>query len=137
MRHVKYLACGMLMILAANSASADYAIALQDKGLRDYYCTITVRLQNNTDAPLTEINGHFFSFVGEHEVGRSKGASFMNVAPGEIALATFETPNAPCEDVTSYRFVIGACRVGAGFIDKSDCAALIETAVPIDGAAGF
>ena len=83
------------------------------------------------------MNGHFFSFLGDEHVGRSKGASFLNLAPGDSAEAVFETPNAPCDDVTSYRFVIGACRIESSFIDKAECAGLIDSTDPISGAEGF
>ena len=111
--------------------AADYAITLTDTGLREYYCQITVALENTTDAPLTEISGFFYAYIGEEKVGRSKGSWFMNVPPGGTATATFETPNAPCDDVERYEFVLGACRIGAGFEDVSDCAARVEGAAPL------
>lgn len=99
--------------------------------MQDYYCSITVELTNETDAPLAEINGHFFSFVGEESVGRSRGASFLNVPAGTSAEASFLTPNAPCDDVTSYGFVIGACRFDTAFADRSECAQRIVPVPPI------
>ncbi len=73
-------------------------------------------------------------------MGRSKGASFLNVAPGASVTAMFETPNAPCtaqaSEVTGYRFFVGACRIGQSFIDRDACAASIETVAPILSAAG-
>ncbi len=127
--------------LAGPAAMAgDFVLSLQQTGLRDYYCQITVALENRSDAPLTEISGHVLSFAGDAQVGRSKGAWFMNVAPGEAGAATFETPNAPCEAVTRYAFVIGACRIdGPGFADTSACTARMAAEVPMalhDGGAG-
>ena len=133
----RLLTTASLCTALATAAAADYTLTLQDTGMRSYYCTITVSLTNTTDAPLTEVNGHFFSFLGDEQVGRSKGASFLNLAPGDSAEAVFETPNAPCDDVTSYRFVIGACRIESSFIDKAECAGLIDPTDPISGAEGF
>lgn len=137
MQKVTGLIAAIAATLTATDVAADYTLTLQDKGMRAYYCTITVSLENTTDAPLTEINGHFFSFLDDAQVGRSKGASFLNVAPGGQAEAVFETPNAPCDDVTAYHFVIGACRIESSFIDKADCAAMITPVGPITRAEGF
>lgn len=126
-----------LCLCSGSTALADYKLNLTETGLRDYYCTITVTLTNETDAALTEVNGFFLSFVEEEQVGRSKGSSFMNVPPGGIATAIFETPNAPCDDVTRYDFVIGACRVGAGFEDRSVCAERMAMEPPFGSALGL
>lgn len=121
-----------LVLVGATAAdAADYALELQSTGLREYYCTITVTLENRTDAPLTEISGFFYSFRGDEQVGRSKGGWFMNVPAGGIAEATFETPNAPCEEVTRYDFVVGACRIGPDFEDKALCAERVLGVAPI------
>ena len=74
--------------ICAGPVAAEYTLTLKDIGKRDYYCIITVELPNGTDEPLTEINAFFLNYVGETEVGRSKGASFANVAPGTSATAT-------------------------------------------------
>ena len=112
--------------------AADYTISLKDTALREYYCQITVTLENTTDAPLTEISGFFYAYIGDEQVGRSKGSWFMNVPPGGAATATFETPNAPCDEVERYEFVLGACRLqGPGFEDVATCAPLIEGADPL------
>ncbi|MEL7213706.1 MAG: hypothetical protein AAGK92_13670 [Pseudomonadota bacterium] len=137
MPFLRQLTAATLCATLATSAAADYTLTLQDTGMRSYYCTITVSLTNTTDAPLTEVNGHFFSFLGDEQVGRSKGASFLNLAPGASAQAVFETPNAPCDEVTSYRFIIGACRIDSSFIDKAECATLIDATDPIAGSEGF
>ncbi|MEL7524892.1 MAG: hypothetical protein AAFN16_03915 [Pseudomonadota bacterium] len=129
---MKSLCCAVLLALSPSIASAaEFVLNLEGKGLREYYCTITVSLTNNSDAPLTEISGYFLSYVGEDRVGRSKGTWFMNVAPGEAQQKIFETPNAPCDDVTRYDFMIGACRLGTGFEDVSVCAERIELKSPL------
>ncbi|MEL6919544.1 MAG: hypothetical protein AAFO77_00775 [Pseudomonadota bacterium] len=123
------------------SALADYRLTLTDIGKRDYYCTITVMLTNDSDAPLTEINAFFLNFVGDTEVGRSKGASFFDVPAGGSSTATFETPNAPCSandtEVESYKMIIGACRIGTGFEDKSVCVSRMELAAPFSEASAL
>ena len=111
--------------------ASDYVLSLSDTGKREYYCTATITLENRTDAPLTEISGYFFTFVGEEQVGRSKGSWFMNVPAGGSAEAVFETPNAPCTEIDRYDFIIGACRMDAGFIDKADCASRIDAEAPL------
>ena len=126
MRHLAATAfCFALPVSAAAEGAKDYVLSLEGSGLREYYCQITVALENRTDAPLTEISGHFYSYIGAEKVGRSKGAWFMGVAPGGRAEATFETPHAPCDGVERYEFVVGACRIGAGFEDQGYCAGLI------------
>jgi hypothetical protein len=49
----------------------------------------------------------------------------MGVSPGGRTEAIFETPNAPCDAVERYEFVVGACRIGAGFEDQRHCAGLM------------
>lgn len=127
MRWTRHLAAAAFCFaLPATAAAEDYVLSLEGKGLREYYCLITVALENRTDAPLTEIAGYFYSYIGAEQVGRSKGSWFMGVAPGARAEATFETPNAPCDAVERYEFVIGACRIGADFEDKGHCAGLMD-----------
>ena len=126
-----------LILGAAPLHAADYRLTLTESGLREYYCQITVALENTTDAPLTEISGFFYAYIGAEQVGRSKGSWFMNVPPGGTASATFETPNAPCDEVERYEFVLGACRLqGPGFDDVATCAPLIEGATPLMMAGG-
>lgn len=138
MRALLISAAGLVSVTSAYAA--DYRMTLTDIGQRDYYCTITVELENLSGMPLDDINGYFLSYVGEEEVGRSKGASFLNVGPGGRVSAIFETPNAPCTadttDVTRYRFFVGACRISQSFVDRAACAAQIETIMPIASAAG-
>ncbi|WP_299678697.1 hypothetical protein [uncultured Roseobacter sp.] len=127
-----------VFLICATPAVADYTLQITEIGKRDYYCTITVALTNDSAEPLTEINAFFLNYIGEQQVGRSKGASFFNVAPGASATATFETPNAPCGEVERYDMVIGACRLGSSFADKAICAdrmaltAPFGTATPLD-----
>ncbi|MEM8654335.1 MAG: hypothetical protein AAGF36_06280 [Pseudomonadota bacterium] len=129
------------LVVCAGPVAADYTLSLKEIGKRDYYCTITVELINDTDQPLTEINAFFLNYVGDTEVGRSKGASFANVAPGASATATFETPNAPCSDtdtdVESYKMIIGACRIDIGFEDKSVCVDKMDLAPPFSAASAL
>ena len=122
MHRVVALITATFFIKAPVAQAADYELSIVGTGLREYYCQIDVALQNNTDETLTEISGFFYSFVGQAEVGRSKGAWFMNVPAGGSAQATFETPNAPCDDVQSYQFIVGACLFGPTFENKSECA---------------
>ncbi|MEM8958843.1 MAG: hypothetical protein AAGC86_13645 [Pseudomonadota bacterium] len=122
---------GASLLFPACAMAGDYELQLSDTGQREYYCTATITLENRTAAPLVEISGFFYTFVGDEQVGRSKGAWFMNVPAGESATAVFETPNAPCTEIDRYDFVIGACRIDAGFIDKNECAALVGGTDPI------
>ncbi|MEM1266119.1 MAG: hypothetical protein AAGI50_08900 [Pseudomonadota bacterium] len=124
-------------LLAAPTAFAeDYVLSLTGTAMRDYYCQIRVTLENTTDAPVTEISGFFYNYLDGAEVGRSRGAWFMNVAPGETADAVFETPNAPCEAVERYEFVVGACRFETSFVDKGVCAGRLGFTAPLALAGG-
>lgn len=122
---------GASLLVPTCALASDYELSLADTGQREYYCTATVTLENKSDAKLTEISGFFFTFVGEEQVGRSKGAWFLEVPAGETATAVFETPNAPCTEIDRYDFVVGACRLDAGFIQKEDCANLLSGVAPI------
>lgn len=123
---------GLTVVLAlmAVPVAADYRLEITDTGKRDYYCTLTISLTNHTDAPLTEINAFFVNYIGNRQVGRSKGASFGNVPPGGSVSAVFETPNAPCDAVERYDMVIGACRLGMAFEDQAVCADRLTFAPP-------
>lgn len=122
------LAGGLCAVgLWAGAAQADdYVLTLHETGLREYYCTMRVSLENRSEETLTEISGYFYSFIDGEQVGRSKGAWFMSVPPGGTAEAVFETPNAPCDRATRYDFVVGACRLGPRFEDKSLCTERIQ-----------
>ena len=115
------LYAALFAVVPSAALAADYVLAIEDKGMREYYCTINVSLTNTTDQPLMEISGFFYSYVDDTQVGRSKGTWFMNVPAGEAATAVFETPNAPCDDVTRYDFIVGACRIDGGFEDVAVC----------------
>lgn len=121
----------LAFMIVGTAQASDYTLALEGTGKREYYCTKTVSLKNETAEPLIEISGFFYAFVDDEKVGRSKGAWFMNVPPGGKADAVFETPNAPCEAITRYDFVLGACRIGNTFEDKTSCAARISGSGPI------
>lgn len=118
------------LITFAAPALAEYRLEITETGQRDYYCIITVELTNDSAEPLTEINAFFLNYIGQEQVGRSKGASFFNVAPGASATATFETPNAPCVEVERYDMVIGACRLDASFAEKAICADRMALTAP-------
>lgn len=117
--------------LAPSAQGGDYHLTLLDTGMREYYCQITVELENRSSKPLTEISGYFYNYIGTERVGRSKGTWFMNVSPGETAVATFETPNGPCTDDVRYEFIVGACRFGQAFEDTSACASLLSFTDPL------
>lgn len=85
MFNVRPLLTAAATLLLTGTALADYRMTLQETGMLDYYCSITVSLENLSDEPLAEINGHFFSYVGEEEVGRSRGALFLDMLPGAAA----------------------------------------------------
>ena len=117
--------------LAVSAEAADYRLTVVDTGVRDYYCTLTARLENASGETLDDLNGFFVFFVGGEQVGQSWANSFLNTAPGATTDVLFEVPNAPCDQVTDVRFVVGACRIGPSFLDHTDCTARLETAAPI------
>jgi hypothetical protein len=120
------------LLLTPAPALADWTLELLETGQREYYCTGTVRLTNEGDAPLTELSGFFLIHLGGERVGRSKGTWFMDVAPGGTAQAVFETPNAPCDEADRWEFTVGACRLETGgFADKAACAARIDARAPL------
>ena len=133
MRYV--LMTAMVLALAA-PAWAEYRLEFEGTCFREYYCGVTLKLTNESDAPLTEINGYVASRIGDEQVGRSRGASFINLAPGESATALFEAPHAPCDEATQYEFIVGACRFGPSFSPKEECAALIRGVAPVAEVAG-
>ena len=125
-----------IFIFAAVARADDYHMTLIDTGKREYYCQIMVSLENKTESQLKEISGFFYSYMNGEEVGRSKGTWFMNVPAGQTAEAVFETPNAPCEEVDRYEFVVGACRFGQSFEDQELCATRIGFSNPLALAGG-
>ena len=114
-----------------NAAASDYRISVVDTGTRSYYCTATVRLENGSAETINDLNGYLVLLVAEDDVGESWGSSFLDVAAGAASEVTFEAPNAPCEAVTGFRFVVGACRVGESFHDQAVCADRLDTVAPI------
>ncbi|MEQ9155631.1 hypothetical protein [Roseitalea porphyridii] len=126
---------GLVAALAmpAPTAHADTPLALKltDTGQRDYYCTATFKLDAPEGVAFQDVNGFFYVFVGDEQVGRSKGASFRFDDGQRTASATFETPNAPCGEVDGYVFVVGACMQEGSFIDRNECAAGIRADGPV------
>ncbi|MEM1046822.1 MAG: hypothetical protein AAGL24_11735 [Pseudomonadota bacterium] len=112
-------------------AESAFQLALRDTGKREYYCTATFELTAQTVVPYRDVNGYFYVFVGDQQVGRSKGTSFNFAGGNTSAEATFETPNAPCPDVDGYVFVVGACLQESGFADQAECAAAIDATAPV------
>lgn len=127
-------AAGTMVLVSSPAYAADFELALKATGKRDYYCTATLEVTNTTsDVVLDEINGRVMLRSKDAPVGRSKGASLLAIPPGAAATATYETPDAPCEAIDGYTFVISICRIGGRFVDAADCAARISVAAPIDG----
>jgi len=124
------------MFLLATPSFAEYRLEFEKTSFREYYCGVTLTMTNDSEETLVEINGFVASFTGDEQVGRSRGASFLNLKPGESATHIFEAPNAPCDEATSYKFLVGACRFGPSFADKEDCAALIRGIAPVQDIAG-
>ncbi|MEM6460278.1 MAG: hypothetical protein AAF724_00015 [Pseudomonadota bacterium] len=122
--------CGTSAAATADTAET-MALKLHDTGKREYYCTATFKLSAGKDPAYQDVNGYFYVFVGDEQVGRSKGASFRFNGGETTASATFETPNAPCTDVDGYVFVIGACMQNNAFVDQSACAASIAPSGPV------
>jgi len=126
---------GMMPVLCAacfaGPAFADYRLEFEGTSFRDYYCGVTLTMTNESDETLTEINGFVVSMIEGEQVARSRGMSFLNLAPGESASNLFEAPNAPCDEATEYVFVVGACRFGAGFSPQQDCADRIVGVAPV------
>jgi hypothetical protein len=125
------LAAALAPAAIAQEDAPNLAPSLAATGLGEYYCQVTLTLENRGAGALAKVNGHLVSEVDGERVGRSRGASFLDLAPGATAEAVFETPNVPCDAVTAYRLVVGARRDGHGFLDRADCAARIEPVAPI------
>lgn len=127
--------CAIAVCFAASTQAfaSSFELSLGEIGLREYYCTAEMTLTNTGDTPVLEVSGHFHLYIGDDEVGRSKGTWFMNIEPGASVTAVFETPNAPCNDVERYEFVVGACRLdGPGFDPVQTCAERITGQGPIE-----
>ena len=130
---MKYVAAAALAMLLCSTAAmaSDFRLSVVDSGLRDYYCTTTVRLENLSDSSLDDLNGFVLLLAGDEVLGQSRSSSFFGLGPGEVGDVTFDTPSAPCADVNGYRFVVGACRIDQSFQDRADCAGRLETLTPI------
>ena len=107
-------------------AGEGMTLTLQDTGKREYYCQATFELASPGEAMFQDVNGYFYVFVDDEQVGRSKGSSFRFDEGNSAASATFETPNAPCTDVNGFVFVVGACMQANSFVDRTECAAAIQ-----------
>ena len=116
----------------ADAGAAEFELSLSETGKRDYYCTVTLTVTNTTDdVVLDEINGRVMLRIGEEPVGRSKGASLLTAPPGGTASATFETPDAPCDEVDNVHFVVGICRIEGDFVGAAECAPRIGAVAPV------
>lgn len=134
---IRSLTLATLFLAAPTTALADYKLEFEGTSFREYYCGVTLTMTNESDAHLTEINGFVASIVDGEQVARSRGMSFLNLAPGESATRLFEAPNAPCDEATEYVFIVGACRFDASFSPQSECAARIVGVAPVAEAAGY
>lgn len=85
----------------AQPAAFGMVPSLTGTGARQYYWQVTLALENRGGDALAEVNGHLVSEVEGERVGRSRGASFLDLAPGGRAEAVFETPDAPSDAVTT------------------------------------
>lgn len=126
-----YLAGIALAGIALPATAADYRMSLIETGVRDYYCTFTTQLDNQSSEMLDDLNGYFVLSSGDDDVGESRSSSFLNTGSGSSTEVVFEAPNAPCGEIDSLRFVVTACRIGPSFLDQTDCAARLETVMPI------
>ncbi|MEM1235273.1 MAG: hypothetical protein AAGH70_14220 [Pseudomonadota bacterium] len=114
-------------------AGPSFTVDATHGGFRDYYCVTTGTITNTGDAPLREINGYFLMYEGGEESGRSRGTSFLALEPGARVEAGSDAPQAPCDTAESYVFVVNACMEGFNFIDRNECAAMIEPSGKVTG----
>lgn len=134
---IRFLTLAALTLVAPGAALADYKLEFEGTSFREYYCGVTLTMTNESDAHLTEINGFVASMIDGEQVARSRGMSFLNLAPGDSATKLFEAPNAPCDEATEYVFIVGACRFDANFSPQADCAARIDGVAPVAEEAGY
>ena len=127
----KTVLASTLLLLVSSPVAADYRLEFEGTSFREYYCGVTLTMTNESDEALTEINGFVASMIDGEQVARSRGMSFLNLAPGESGTRLFEAPNAPCDEATEYVFIVGACRFGASFSPQSECAARIVGVAPV------
>ena len=130
MRRLLFAVLG-IMAPAVSAKAADFRMSVVETGVRSYYCTMTVRLENGAAGTVNDLNGYFVLYAGDDQVGQSRATSFLNVAPGTVSDTIFEAPNAPCAEITGASFVVGACRIDQSFRDLADCADRLETTLPI------
>ena len=121
----------ILATTIAAPALAEYRVEFEGVSFREYYCGVTLTMTNESDETLTEINGFVASMIDGEQVGRSRGMSFLNLAPGESVSNIFEAPHAPCDEATEYVFIVGACRFDASFAPQEACAARIVGIAPV------
>ena len=134
---MRSLTLAALTLVAPGAALADYKLEFEGTSFREYYCGVTLTMTNESEAHLTEINGFVASMIDGEQVARSRGMSFLNLAPGDSATKLFEAPNAPCDEATEYVFIVGACRFDASFAPQADCAARIDGVAPVAEEAGY
>lgn len=132
---------GLALTLVAGAAAAladeaPFRLSVVETGMRDYYCTVTVRLENRGAQVVDDVNGHFVLYSGEDEVGEGRSASFLGVAAGGEGEAVFLAPNAPCDTIDGYAFRVGACRIAGSFENRAECASWFEADTPIRDVAG-
>ena len=130
MRRALFAMLGILA-LAGHAEAADFRMSVIETGVRSYYCTMTVRLENGAADTVNDLNGYFVLYAGNDQVGQSRASSFLDVAPGATSDAIFEAPNAPCSEITDVSFVVSACRIDQSFRDRADCVGRLETTPPI------
>ncbi|MEM8640341.1 MAG: hypothetical protein AAGG51_16225 [Cyanobacteria bacterium P01_G01_bin.54] len=114
--------------------AADYRVSLAEAGIRDYYCTTTIEIENLSDAPLLGINTFMDLMGADGLITTSRGVLAGPIAPGESVQMTMDAPNEPCAAIESYVLVVGSCQIESGFRNTDDCAAAFETVEPITGA---
>lgn len=127
----RILSAAVFTCLIASPVGAEYRLEFESTSFREYYCGVTLTMTNESDETLTEINGFVASMIDGEQVARSRGMSFLNLAPGESASNLFEAPNAPCDEATEYVFIVGACRFDASFAPQEECAARIVGVSPV------
>jgi hypothetical protein len=92
----------------AAPAFAECRLEFEATGFRECHCGVTLVLTNEGGKTLKEINGFVVSMTDGEQVSRSRGVSFVDLAPGQRASARFETLHAPCDEAREFVFVVGA-----------------------------
>ena len=86
---------------------------------------------SETIAQLVSLDPDIIHFSGHGTKVALSVENYSNTDKEQAKNSTFLTPNAPCDDVSAYEFVVGACRFDASFADKGECAARIAPEAPI------